>query len=326
MSASGHYTVIKSQYKQKIGGGMDIENILSGLADRYPGLEIKTGEPMSKHTSFQIGGPAKIWCEPVSAGELSGVIRFANEHEIPSYVVGSGSNLLVSDRGIDGMVIWTGRLDGLRLENDTDIIAQCGVSLARLARFARVNSLSGLEFAQGIPGTVGGGVYMNAGAYDGEIKDAAVFTEYLDSGGKLERLDGEEQRFGYRSSYFSGRGDLAIVQTCFRLERGSEEAIAGKMAVFREKRQKTQPLNFPSAGSAFKRPPGGFAGQLISDSGLRGYTVGGAQVSEKHAGFIINAGGATCEDVICLINHVKQTVLERSGIALEPEIRIIGAE
>ncbi len=303
---------------------MNITETVSILKDICPGSDIRENEPMSAHTTFRVGGPADIWCAPVTCDALIALLEYARSEQIHVTVIGKGSNLLVRDGGIRGIVVETTALSKIEKKKENILLAESGASLANLAIFARDCGLSGLEFAQGIPGTVGGAVYMNAGAYGGEIGLVARLTEYVTFSGAVGRLVGKEHRFGYRSSAFSDRDDIVILRTEFELEKGNIAAITEEMNDYRRRRKATQPLEYPSAGSTFKRPEGYFAGKLIMDSGLRGYTSGGAQVSEKHAGFVINCGGATCQDVLEVMRHVVSTVKEKFGVTLEPEVKIIG--
>ncbi len=287
-------------------------------------IKYKLDEPMSKRTSFKIGGPADIFVSAQTREELSIVIKLTKEQNIPLTVVGNGSNLLVSDKGIRGVVI---SLDGdfcsLQCIGSNKIVAGAGTMLSHLCQFAHGNSLTGLEFAYGIPGSVGGAIYMNAGAYGGEMKDVAVACEYIDMDGEIHSLTIDEMELDYRKSFFTGKNYI-IISATFVLEKGDKERIKGTMRELMGKRSDKQPLELPSAGSAFKRPVGYFAGALIEQCGLKGYSVGGAQVSEKHAGFIVNIGDATCEDVLNLVRHIQNTVKNETGVDLESEIRAIG--
>ncbi len=282
-------------------------------------------EPMSLHTSFKIGGPAEVLAAPYSAEEVSKLCACARRFSAPVLVMGNGTNLLVSDSGVRGLVIkLSGGLSGIELRGN-ELEAKAGTLLSKAAVFARDAHLSGLEFAHGIPGSVGGGVCMNAGAYGGEMKDIVVRSVCLGEEGGIFELHGKDHRFGYRRSYFTENPGSFILSTVFRLEGGDREEIQARMDDFRLRRSSTQPLEFPSAGSVFKRPEGYYAGKLITDSGLRGFQIGGARVSDIHAGFIINVGGATCDDVLRLISHIQETVYARFGVRLEREVRVIGA-
>lgn len=293
-------------------------NHLETLTDKK---NILLSEPMYKHTSFKIGGNADCYVSPSSFSELKEIVLFLNSSALPFIVIGNGSNLLVSDKGIEGVVISTEKLLNLSVDNKT-IHSDAGVKLSILAAEATKNSLSGLEFAQGIPGSVGGAVYMNAGAYDGEMKNVITSVTILRNN-EIITLPVEDCDFGYRTSVFQKTGDI-ILGADFYLEAGNKDDITAKVYDFASRRKLKQPLEFPSAGSAFKRPEGYFAGKLIEDAGLRGFSVGGAQVSEKHCGFIINKGGATATDVLNLIKHIKTCVYVRFGVKLQEEIKFIG--
>lgn len=281
-------------------------------------------EPMKTHTSFRIGGPADAFIEPKSPEILCELIRFFKSESVPFFVMGAGSNLLVGDKGIRGAVIKTGKgLDELS-KDDNIITAGSGVQLVKLANFAAANGLSGLEFAGGIPGMVGGAVFMNAGAYGGEMKDVVITTKYLDENGDIKELNGTEHEFVYRGSAFSGGGKY-ILSTKVKLKEAPEEEIRAVMKELNGRRREKQPLEYPSAGSTFKRPEGYFAAKLIEDAGLKGMAVGGACVSEKHAGFVINrTGTATAHDVCALIEKIKETVFNEFGVELCCEVKMIG--
>jgi UDP-N-acetylmuramate dehydrogenase len=287
-----------------------------------PHIELKMNEPMAKHTSFKIGGGAEVMAFPKSEEELSQVLKAAALLETVPAVLGAGTNVLAPDEGIPGLVICLKDcLEGMeKLEGDRIRVAS-GVTMTRAAVFAANHGLSGLEFAHGIPGTVGGGVYMNAGAYGGEIKDVCTAVEVMDMDGNVRTLTGDEMGFAYRHSALEETGDIVLSAT-FRLTAAPVEEIKGKMKELMGKRSASQPLDLPSAGSAFKRPVGGYAAALIDQAGLKGFTVGGAAISTKHAGFAVNVGGATAEDVKNLLQQVSDIVFERSGIRLEPEVRI----
>lgn len=294
-------------YASKI---LDINNILYN-------------EPMKEHTSFKVGGPADIFIEPDGTEELKKAITSLKEHNIPYYIIGNGSNLLVSDKGLRGAVVKLGEKFS-RVELDGErVISECGILLSTLSKIAAKNSLTGMEFASGIPGALGGAVTMNAGAYGGEMKDIVEWVEVLDPELRLKRLQGAEMGFGYRKSVIEPRGYIAI-SCCLRLKQGNPEVINRIMADLTERRKTKQPLHLPSAGSTFKRPEGYFAGKLIEDSGLRGFSVGGAQVSELHCGFVVNNGNATARDVYDVIRHVQKTVFEKFNIRLETEVKMLG--
>ncbi len=290
----------------------------------FPGIRTLKNEPMSRHTSFCIGGPADVMAFPRCEEELSALLRLCREAQTPFFIMGNGSNLLVSDKGIRGLVIKTSLLSDIRLAKDRVIEAGCGALLSKVAAFARDNALSGLEFAYGIPGSLGGAVYMNAGAYGGQMEDVVESSVFLDSCGGRHILGAQEHDFSYRRSFFSQNKGVCHVMTRLKLQSGAEAAIGQRMQALRDKRTSSQPLSMPSAGSVFKRPQGYYAGTLIEQAGLKGFAIGGAQVSEKHAGFIVNTGGATCCDVLNLIEHIKQTVLSAYGVELESEVCAVG--
>lgn len=278
---------------------------------------------MKNYTSFKVGGPAELFLSPEDAGQTAKLVRFCEKEEIPVFVLGKGSNLLVSDRGIKGAVIYTGKQCGISLVDENTVRAQSGASLAQLCTFALENSLSGLEFAYGIPGTVGGAVFMNAGAYGGEMKDVLLNSEYISTDGTSGELDNEAMELSYRHSAYEN-SNLVITAASVRLAPADRNEIKSTMNDILARRKEKQPLEYPSAGSTFKRPEGNFAGALIEQCGLKGVSVGGAQVSEKHAGFIINRGGATAADILSLIKHVQARVKAQTGVSLETEIRLIG--
>lgn len=284
--------------------------------------EYSTTAVLSDYTSFKIGGKADVMVFPDTPEKIKSVVLFANEQKLPVFVLGKGSNLLVNDDGINGIVINTCKLDKIELADETTIVCQSGVSLMRLCRFALENSLTGLEFAFGIPGTAGGAAYMNAGAYGGEMKDVLAECEHFDEKGESGSFEGESLELGYRKSVYSDKNYI-ITSLTLKLQKGDREEIKAKMNDLMSRRKDKQPLEYPSAGSTFKRPEGYFAGALIEQCGLKGFTVGGAQVSEKHAGFVINVGGATAKDVNELIAHCQQVVSEKTGVTLEPEVKMI---
>lgn len=288
-----------------------------------PEDQIKTQEMMSRHTTFKVGGPADCLVSPSDEKQLGGIIRYLNKVEIPYFVVGNGSNLLVSDAGYRGVIIKIGD-DMAQVTVDGDRIhAGSGASLARVARAALDAGLTGLEFAAGIPGTVGGALIMNAGAYDGEMKMVVEEVTVLDVEGNLLTLDNSTMEFGYRTSALKNQKFVTTGCT-FLLKKGNPEEIKAKMDDFAQRRREKQPLEFPSAGSTFKRPEGHFAGKLIQDAGLAGFSVGGAQVSEKHCGFVINKGDATAKDIKVLIGFVQDKVKDTFGVDLEPEVIMLG--
>ena len=280
-------------------------------------------EPMSRHTSFRIGGPADVFVQPKTERAIVETVRAAREKDIPLTVLGNGSNVLVRDEGIRGVVLAIGTEFGEISVSGTRLTAQSGALLSVLAVEAQKHGLSGLEFAGGIPGSLGGALFMDAGAYGGQMADVVRTTRYLNEELDIAELQGEEHQFGYRTSVFKQHPDWIALSAEMELQAGDKAEIRAKMDDFAQRRREKQPLNFPSAGSTFKRPEGYFAGKLIQDAGLMGYTVGGAQVSEKHAGFVINRGGATCADVLRLVEDVRAEVLRQFGVELEPEIRLL---
>lgn len=287
-------------------------------------IEYKADEPMKAHTTFKIGGCADILITVNTVEELREVLALCRDEQIPYMILGKGSNLLVSDDGIEGAVIELGAgFREIRVENDTEILCGAGVSLSKLCTVALDHSLSGLEFAYGIPGTVGGAVFMNAGAYGGETRDVCAEVTYLDASGELSTVTNSECDFGYRHSVFKENGCI-ILFAKYKLAVDNKDAIRDRMDDFMNRRRTKQPLEYPSAGSVFKRPEGAYAGTLIENCGLKGTRVGGAEVSRKHAGFIINADAATCADVMGLVELVQKTVQEQTGYYLEREIIRIG--
>lgn len=287
-----------------------------------PEMELRFAEPMSKHTSFRIGGGAEVMAFPKTKEELAQVLKMSALLDCKCAILGAGTNVLAPDAGIPGLVICLKDcLDGMEQLDDTHIRVMAGVTMSRAAVFAANLGLSGLEFAHGIPGTVGGGVYMNAGAYGREICQVCTQVEVMDRSGNIRVLSGEDMQFSYRHSILEETGDI-VVSADFALTKGDPETIRARMKELIGKRSASQPLDLPSAGSAFKRPVGGYAAALIDQAGLRGFRVGGAAVSSKHCGFAVNLGGATAEDVKELLKQVSDKVFAHSGIRLEPEVRI----
>lgn len=289
-----------------------------------PDLEIVQDEPMSRHTSFHIGGPAKRMAYPKNGEQVVLLLQFAQDCGVVPLVIGNGSNLLAPDEGLDRLVIDTSvAFHEIRVQGEGILSADCGVPLARLADTACKQGLTGLEFAHGIPGTLGGAIYMNAGAYGGEISQVleSVTALFPDEG--IRTLSLEELEFGYRHSIFVEHPEVVILRAAVRLRPGDPEEIRRTMKELIERRRASQPLEYPSAGSTFKRPSNHYAGALIEQCGLKGLTVGGAQVSEKHAGFVINIGDATCADVLEVIHQVQKQVSVKTGVQLEPEVRIV---
>lgn len=287
-----------------------------------PDLEIVANELMSKHTSFRIGGPAAIMAFPKSGEELSNLLKQSGLMDIKTVILGAGTNVLAPDKGMDSLVICLKDcMGGMEQLDDTHIRVAAGVTMTRAALFAAGLGLSGLEFAHGIPGTVGGGIYMNAGAYGGEICQVCTQVDVMDRKGNFHTLTAEQMEFSYRHSVLEESDDI-VLSGVFALTPAPEAEIRGKMQELMKKRSASQPLDLPSAGSAFKRPVGGYAAALIDQAGLRGFQIGGAAISQKHAGFAVNLGGATADDVKKLLSEVSNIVFERSGIRLEPEVRI----
>ena len=298
------------------------QEFIKELSSQLPDLEIKKDELMSGHTTFRVGGPADIFVSP-NKEELDMVLKIAKAHKIPITIIGNGSNLLVTDKGIRGLVVEIGKAMETINITDTTITVGAGTLMSKTANAAADASLGGMEFAAGIPGSIGGAVVMNAGAYGGEIKDIIVSAEVITPEGNKLTLKAEELDLSYRHSCIIDKGYIVTAAT-FKLKKKPQEEIRELMAELRDKRVDKQPLEFPSAGSTFKRPEGYFAGKLIQDAGLRGYTVGGAQVSEKHCGFVINKGGATASDIMQLIKDVQAKVMEDAGVYLETEVKLLG--
>ncbi len=296
------------------------EQELSNILDEG---QIKREEPLSRHTTFRIGGPAEYFLTP-SLQQLPQIVALCSRHQIPLTVIGNGSNLLVSDAGLRGVVVEIGHAAaGIRRIGDHELELSAGTLLSEAANAAAGYGLSGMEFAAGIPGSVGGAVVMNAGAYGGEMKDILTSVRVLTTDGRLLTLSADELGLSYRHSRMMDEGEL-VLQAAVRLSPDAEDAIRKRMAELRKRRLEKQPLEYPSAGSTFKRPEGYFAGKLIEEAGLRGFSIGDAQVSEKHCGFVINRGAATAADILELMQQVQLRVYEHSGIRLEPEVRLLG--
>ncbi len=281
-------------------------------------------EPMSRHTTFRVGGPAELVFFPSSAEELTLALKEAHKAQVPVHLLGNGSNLLVRDGGLKGLTIIMGENYAQIQVEGTRVHAQAGARLSRIASMAQESGLAGLEFAAGIPGTLGGGCVMNAGAYGGQISDVLVEAEVLLEG-ERRVLSLAEMEMGYRTSMPLRRGGI-VLSACFELTPARPEDILQRMLQLNAQRREKQPLNLPSAGSTFKRPEGNYAGALIERCGLKGFSIGGAQVSEKHAGFVVNRGNASAGDILALIAHIQQVVKERTGVELEPEVRILGED
>lgn len=280
-------------------------------------------EPMASHTTFRIGGPADYFVMPSGAEQLAGILKICKEENAPYFILGNGSNLLVGDKGFRGVMIQLYKnFDGISIMGTT-VTAKAGAMLIRVAKEAGKAGLTGLEFASGIPGTIGGAMVMNAGAYGGEMKDVVTSVTVLTDAGEIKTLGSSEMNFRYRGSVVEEKGYI-VLEAVMELKEGDKEEIQASMDQLTVQRKTKQPIEYPSAGSTFRRPEGYFAGKLIMDAGLRGFKVGGAQVSEKHCGFVINAGGATAADVMQLMSDVAARVREQFGVTLEPEVKRVG--
>ncbi len=302
-----------------------LENAIAEIKKVFPGMKILENEPMRAHCSFRTGGPVRALAYPSDLSSLTKLCCILKEHELAPLMLGNCTNIVFPDEGMSEVfAICTEKLTKLFLLPDGAIYAECGVPLSRLAAFAQQNGLAGLEFASGIPGSVGGGVMLNAGAYGGELKDAveSVVCYYLPEQ-RLYEVTAEKCQFGYRDSFFKKLPGNVIISAVFRLHEGDKDEIAAKMRELNERRRDKQPLDLPSAGSAFKRPEGHYAAALIDEAGLKGFSVGGAQVSEKHAGFIVNTGNATSADIHELMKQVRKRVYDNSNVLLEPEIILL---
>ena len=299
---------------------MDLYQELCGILGEE---NVFTKEPMSRHTTFRAGGPADFFVTPEKEGQVRKTLSLLKEAQVPRYIMGNGSNLLVGDRGYRGVILQIcKKMNRIRIQ-DTVIQAQAGVLLSKIAAEAQAKGLTGFEFASGIPGSLGGAVMMNAGAYGGEMKQVLIQAQILNASGEIEDVLAEEMELGYRSSVFSRNGGV-ILSASIQLEPGDPPAIQSRMEELKFLRTSKQPLEYPSAGSTFKRPEGYFAGKLIQDAGLRGFQVGGAQVSEKHCGFVINKDQASAMDIRSLMEQVSEKVYTRFGVRLEPEVKLIG--
>lgn len=295
-------------------------NFVRGL---YAEEDILEEEPMDRHTTFKVGGPAACFLQVSSAEQLAATTKYLNQTGQEYFVLGNGSNLLVSDKGYQGVILQIGQKMSEVSEEGTLVRAQAGATMAKAARAAMELGLEGLEFASGIPGTVGGGAVMNAGAYGGEMKQVVETVTVLAPDGSIMVLNNGDMEFGYRTSAIKNRGFI-VLEVAFRLREGDREAVKSRMEELAAKRREKQPLSYPSAGSTFKRPEGHFAGKLIMDAGLRGRRLGGAQVSEKHCGFLVNAGGATAQDIYDLMEEIKERVYNAFEVRLEPEVILLG--
>ena len=300
-----------------------MREIYKKLKEHIKDEQIFINEPMSKHTSFKVGGPADIFVKVKTLDELKYVLKIAKQENVQVNIIGNGSNILVKDNGIRGIVI---KLDfkDINMIDDVTFSVGAGVSLILLSKEAAKKILTGLEFASGIPGTIGGAIKMNAGAYGGEMKDVVISTTYLDENLNLKTIDNQQHEFGYRSSIFTKHDEYIIVNSIIKLEKGDLEEINRVMLENSNSRIEKQPINYPSAGSTFKRGEGYITAKLIDEAGLKGYNIGDACISEKHAGFIINKGKATAKDICSLIEHVKNTIYEKFRIKLDLEIKILG--
>jgi len=286
--------------------------------------KIKYNEPMSKHTTMKVGGPVDIMVSPDTVDEIIDVIKYAKENSIPVKVIGHGSNIVVSDLGVEGIIIkLTCNMSDITIDGEY-LIATAGTSMPKISVYAKKNLLGGFEFACGIPGTIGGGVKMNAGAYGGQLSDILVSCKYLDNELNLQEIENKDMRHSYRHSIFIDYLNYIILEAKFKLHNSNFEDIDTKIKENNLSRKTKQPLEYPSAGSVFRRPEGYFVGKLISDCNLRGTCIGGAQVSEKHTGFIVNKGNATCEDVRNLIKHIQETVYKKFSVELKTEVEFIG--
>ncbi len=299
------------------------QNFEQSLYTVIDAAKVLQNEPMKKHTTFRIGGPADYFVMPSDEQELAKVLKVCKEYSIPIYIVGNGSNLLVGDGGFRGVIIQLYKEMSALIVEEEQITAQAGCSLAQIANAALNEELTGFEFAAGIPGTLGGAVVMNAGAYGGEMKDVLVSARVMTEEGEILELTAEELKLGYRTSVIPEKNYI-VLGAVLKLEKGTRDEIKAQMDDLRQKRVSKQPLEYPSAGSTFKRPEGYFAGKLIQDAGLKGFSVGGAQVSEKHSGFVINKGQATAADVMELIRQVTEKVKSETGVTMEPEVKRIG--
>ena len=287
------------------------------------GCQAQRDVPMSKYTTFRIGGNAAVMLTPTTDEQLASIIKKCKEENTKPFIIGNGSNMLISDNGLDTVVINMCRPNPkIELVNGDTVVCDAGATMSKVCNFALENGLTGLEFAFGIPGSAGGAAYMNAGAYGGEMKDVLVECRHIDRDGNFGSLKGDELGLGYRTSAYEHNGYI-ITTLVMKLSKGNKDEIRAKMQELLQRRKDKQPLEYPSAGSTFKRPEGFFAGALIEECGLKGYSVGGAQVSEKHAGFVINKGSATAKDVLDLIKYIQDKVFSEKGVMLEPEVRLI---
>ena len=303
----------------------NIKVLQTALLEKLPSTRVREQELLCHHTTFKIGGPADLFIEPTTMAELSFTLRTIHELDVPVTIIGCGSNILVKDGGIRGAVVSVRHMTQIMDCNENTLCIGSGYMLKDASEFAWENSLSGLEFAIGIPGTLGGAVFMNAGAYDGEMSHVVTAVRAVDFHGNIKEYDGSHLDFAYRHSVFHDNHEV-IGEVIMTLKPGDKDAIKARMDELTEKRESKQPLEYASAGSTFKRPPGYFAGTLIEQTGLKGLSVGDAQVSHKHAGFVINTGSASAKDVLDLISEVQRRVYDQHGVHLEPEVRMIGED
>ena len=301
----------------------NMTDIINTLTAAVPGLKILENEPMSAHITFRIGGPARIFIEAESEKQLAAIVQALAKTDAKRLVVGRGSNLLVRDEGFDGVVIHLGEGFDRVIVTRSTVHAEAGANLSAIASAAMQNGLTGMEFAHGIPGSLGGALLMNAGAYGGQMADIVEFVRYMDGEGRIREAEAKDCRFAYRHSRFEEE-DCIILGARLQLSHGCREDIASRMRELSEKRIASQPLDKPSAGSTFKRPETGYAAAMIDQAGLKGFRIGGAAVSEKHAGFVVNLGGASCADVEAVMAHIQQEVEKKFGVLLEPEVKIVG--
>ncbi len=293
------------------------------ISTYVPEEDILTEEPMSRHTTFRVGGEVQCFVRISDKEQLKKLIPYLRQIEVPYFILGNGSNLLVSDKGYEGVILQIGNKMNTITVEGTHIRAQAGALLSQIAKCAYDKGLTGFEFASGIPGSIGGGVVMNAGAYGGEMKQVVESVLVMDIQGEILELSGESMEFGYRTSIIKNR-PFIVLEVCLKLEQGNKERIASDMEELAQKRREKQPLEYASAGSTFKRPEGYFAGKLIMDAGLRGYSIGGAQVSDKHCGFVVNTGRASATDVAEVISEVQERVKDKFGVSLETEVIFLG--
>lgn len=302
---------------------MKVNELKNILLNKFANIDVRAHEPMKNHTSFKIGGAADLFVIPKTVDQIQAVIELSQRNDIPYFIIGNGSNLLVNDEGYRGVIIQISKnMNDVKI-TEGRVNAEAGILLSSLSKRIAKEELKGFEFASGIPGTLGGAIYMNAGAYGGEIKDRLVEVRAMDEKGGIHTYTKEELELGYRKSIFQ-KNHYFILEATLEFEKGNKDEIDSITKELTKRRKEKQPLDMPSAGSVFKRPEGYYAGKLIMDAGLRGCSIGGAQVSEKHCGFIVNIGNATAQDVIDLIAHIRKTVYKQFGVIMQPEVRILG--